>query len=127
MALAKWLDFRGATPLAVHRASLIRAGVLRRKPGGVFRRERHFPDPAAREALISAIRTVHDEDRAFDERALLLSDLLDGVELVKDLGLALTWRERLDRARGAGSVADVPEDLRDTSTVLGAAVPSRQD
>ncbi|MET1072586.1 MAG: GPP34 family phosphoprotein, partial [Umezawaea sp.] len=127
LPLAKWFDFRGATPLAVHRAPLVRGGVLRHRPGGFLRRERHFPDPDRRAALIGALRAVHNGGQAFDERTLLLSDLVEGVELVKDLGLAQSWRRRLDRARGVGAVEDVPEDLRDTSTVLGAAVPSRQD
>ncbi|WNV85871.1 GPP34 family phosphoprotein [Umezawaea sp. Da 62-37] len=123
LPLAKWLDFRGATPLAVHRIPLVRGGVLRRRSGGYFRCERHFPDPAARTALIGGLRAAHDGGQVFDERALLLSDLVEGVELVDDLGLTPSWRGRVDRAREVGAA----EGLRDTGTVLGAAVPSRRD
>lgn len=42
-----------------------------------------------------------------------------------ELGVTMTVRRRLDRARGIGAVAVLPEEVRDTSAVLSMCVPSR--
>lgn len=121
-----WLRRRRRTALEVHRNALTERSLLRREPGRLLTRQRHYPDTPARNQLIAELRAVYDEQSPLDEHLLFLCDLVDGAELRKDLGLKLSWRRR-DRARSAGAVASFPEDLRDTSTLLGAAVPSKAD
>jgi hypothetical protein len=56
---------------------------------------------------------------------LLLSDLVVSTGLARDLGVTFNLRQRLNRGRGGGAVALLPEALLDTSAMLAAAVPKR--
>ncbi|WP_157244941.1 GPP34 family phosphoprotein [Nonomuraea typhae] len=125
--LNRWLRRRRRTALSLHRDALAERRLLARQPGGFLSRERHYPDLPARGLLLSQLRDVYEERRPLDEHMLFLSDLVDGAELRGDLHLRLTWRQRRERARGVGAVEALPEELRDTSTVLGAAIPSAND
>ncbi|MEU1729814.1 GPP34 family phosphoprotein [Streptosporangium sp. NPDC020145] len=120
----KWLRHRRRAALTLHRDALIELGLLRHRPGRFLAGERHHPDPSARGSLIARLRAVYDQRAPLDERLLFLSDLVDGAGLAGELGLRLSWQQRKDRARGVGAVLAFPEDLRDTSTVLGGAIPS---
>ncbi|GGR10817.1 hypothetical protein WEB32_04710 [Streptomyces netropsis] len=73
------------------------------------------------------LRAAHYGASPLDDRTLFLCDLVEGAEVMMDLGLALSLRQRLDRGRGAGAAAHFLEEPRDTSTVLGLAVPTRHD
>ncbi|MDJ1133908.1 GPP34 family phosphoprotein [Streptomyces iconiensis] len=119
----EWLQLRSREGVFLHRDVLSERGVLRHVPGGRVTRQRHYPDAALRDALLSRLRAVNSGLIPLDEHTLLLLDLLERAEL--DLKLTLSMRQRLDRARGVGAVAALPEDMRDTSTVLRMSVPSR--
>lgn len=121
----RWLRRHRREALPRHREALTARGSLRREPGRLLGKERHYPDPVARDVLINEVRATYDGYRPLDEHMLFLCDLLEGSGLQKELGLSLSWRRRLERARGIGAVESLPEDLRDTSTVLGFMVPSR--
>ncbi|WP_326689016.1 MULTISPECIES: GPP34 family phosphoprotein [unclassified Streptomyces] len=116
---------------SLHRDALAARGVLHPKPGGhtgLFRaRQRHYPDRVLREALIAEARAACGEESRVDAHMLFLCDLMETVGLNRELGIRLSVRQRLDRGRGAGAAASLPEDLRDTSTALAAAVPSRDN
>lgn len=124
--LHKWLRLRGHDALLLHTKALTERSVLFHSPG--FRpgdEERHYPDVAVRNALISRLWAVTNERVPMDEHMLLLLELVGSARLNQDLGLTLSMRQRLDRARGIGAVAALPEDMRDTSTVLSMSIPSR--
>jgi hypothetical protein len=131
LPLKPWLRQRRRQAFTLHRNALAERGALRHTPGArfvpfrIFKPERHYPDPAVRNALITEMRAVGSGQSRLDERALFLSDLVGSSELYKDLGVTLKMPHRLDRARGTGTVAYVPEDLRDTSAVLALYVPER--
>ncbi|KAF4408501.1 hypothetical protein CRI70_19720 [Streptomyces sp. Ru87] len=125
VSVYRWLRKRRRAALPLHRQTLTERGALRRRPGALLRRERHYPDPVARNALVSDVRSAY-AGNPLDEHLLFLCDLVEGADLGGDLGVTLRWRQRMDRARGIGAVESVPEDLRDTSTVLGFMVPSRR-
>jgi hypothetical protein len=131
LPLTSWLRQRRRQAFTLHRNALAEQGVLRHTPGArfvpfrIFKPERHYPDPAVRNALITEMRAAGSGQSQLDERALFLSDLLGSSELYKDLGVTLKMRYMLDRGRAAGTVVAVPEDLRDTSSVLAWSVPKR--
>jgi hypothetical protein len=116
---------------SLHRARLVRRGALLPRPGGgIFRSktgQRHYPDHPLRDALIAEVRATSSGQRRLDAHMLFLSDLMEAVGLSRDLGIRPSARQRLDRGRGLGPVEHLPEDLRDTSTALAAAVPSRDN
>ncbi|AVH57352.1 MULTISPECIES: GPP34 family phosphoprotein [Streptomyces] len=124
-AVYRWLRRRHRKALPLHRQTLTERGVLHHRPGKLLGKERYYPDPGVRNALINEVRTAYTSQSPLTGHLLLLCDLLDGAELTKDLGLTLTHRQRLDRARGIGAVEPLPEVLRDTSTVLGFSIPKR--
>jgi hypothetical protein len=129
--LLPWLRQRRRQAFTLHRNALAERSVLRHTAGArfapfrIFKPERYCPDPGVRNALITQMRAVGSGQSRLDERALFLSDLVESSELYKDLGVTLKTRYRLDRASGTGTVASVPEDLRDTSMVLALWVPER--
>lgn len=126
LTVTRWLRERGRAALGLHTGALIERGALRHRPGTLLTRTRHHPDPTLRTALLNGVRAVRAEQVPLDEHLLFLCDLLDGAGLTKDFGLTLTRPQRLERARGIGAAAALPETLRDTSTVLGFSLPARQ-
>ncbi|MBV2366458.1 GPP34 family phosphoprotein [Streptomonospora nanhaiensis] len=126
--LRTWLRQRGDDALPVHRQALIARAVLFHSPGATSEDdERHYPDVAVRNSLISRLKAVAEERVAMDECTMLMLDLVEAAGLNKEFGLVLTPRQRLDYARGTGAVAALPVDLKDTSTLLSMMVPSRRD
>ncbi|MEU8397943.1 GPP34 family phosphoprotein [Nonomuraea sp. NPDC048892] len=126
ISLRQWLKRRGDRALLLHRDALTGGGVLFHSPGsGPDQEERHHPDPGVRDALASRLRAATEERVPMDGHLLLLSDLVEEAGLNGELGLTMTMRQRLDRARGIGAVAALPEEVRDTSAVLSMSVPSR--
>jgi hypothetical protein len=121
----RWLKQRRRGAFLLHREALVRRGLLRHVPGRFLGRERHYPDPAVRNALINEVRAAHCGMIPLHEHMLFLTDLVEGADLDGALGVRPTMRQRLDRGRGIGAVEHFPEDLRDTSTVLGFSLPSR--
>lgn len=131
IALGRWLIQRRRAAFRLHRNALTERGVLLRKPGRFLSsRQRHYPNRGVRNTLINQIRAAHSGQSPLDEHMLFLYDLVEGTELSKDLGLGLSWRHSLDRARdrahGVGAEEFVPEDLRDTSAVLSGSVSIRR-
>ncbi|MGI5121967.1 GOLPH3/VPS74 family protein [Marinactinospora thermotolerans] len=125
--LRTWLRQRGGEALRLHRRVLVERNLLFHHPGFVPGEDgHHYPDVAVRAMLVSRLRAATGERIPLDERTLLLLDLVDEAELNEDLGLSLSTRQRLDRARGVGAVTALPEDVRDTSTVLSMSIPSRK-
>ncbi|WP_220270237.1 GPP34 family phosphoprotein, partial [Marinitenerispora sediminis] len=116
----KWYRLRGNEALLLHRAALIERFVLMHDFSG----ELLYPDPALRDGLISQLQAVSSGLAPMDEHMLLLSDLVSSAGLDDALGLRWSLRQRLDHARGVGAVAALPQDIRDTSTVLSRFVPS---
>jgi len=57
-----------------------------------------------------------------DERMLFLSDLVEGAGLSQNLGVSLTIFQRINRTRGVGMAAAVPEYLRTSSTMLSVSI-----
>ncbi|KUM99560.1 hypothetical protein AQI95_38170 [Streptomyces yokosukanensis] len=109
-----------------HRGALIARGLVRHMPGaGVLRRDRYHPEPAVRRGLVEAVRLAHAGEHRLDAHMMFLSDMVSSSQLTRDLGGSWRTRHKLDRARGTGAVASVPEPLRDTSAVLAALVPKR--
>lgn len=120
VSLRTWFRLRRDEALTLHRDALVGRTVLLPDHRG----DLHYPDAALRTTLISTLQAVNSERAAMDEHTLLLLDLLDGAGLEEHLGLTLSMRRRLDRARGTGAVAAIPEHMRDTSTVLSIRMPT---
>jgi len=124
--LHRWFGHRPQA-FSLHRDALAKRGILLPQPGGptgLFRtRQRHYPHHVLRDALIAEVRAASDEQSRIDEHMLFLSDLVETVGLGKELGARMSVRRKLDRSRGVGAVEFLPEDLRDTSSALIAAVP----
>ncbi|HEX5494671.1 MAG TPA: GPP34 family phosphoprotein [Mycobacteriales bacterium] len=114
ISLYKWYRLRGDEALLLHRAALTERALLLRD----FRGELHYPDAAVRNALIGRLQAVSSELVPTDEHMRLLLDLVEGAYLYRNLGLTLTLRQRIDRARRTGAVAALPEDLMDSSSAL---------
>lgn len=114
-----------------HREALVARGVLTPESGGFpgFSRtgRGHYPNAGLRNALIAEIRAAGGEQGRIDEHLLFLRDLTETVQLSRALGIPMAMRERMDRARGAGALESVPEELRDTSSALAGLVPSRDN
>ncbi|MFE6775360.1 GPP34 family phosphoprotein [Streptomyces sp. NPDC057702] len=130
LKLPRWLRHRGHAALALHRAALADRGLLRHEPRTLWRRERHHTDRETRNALLAEVRAAHQERVPLDARLMFLCDLAEKAELMNDLGLTLTFREHLARARaharGTDPESQLPEDLRDTSVMLTTWIPSRK-
>jgi len=126
ITVQRWLRQRHREAFALHREALTGRGVLRRERGRFLGKDRYYPDPAVRNALINEVSAAHTGRIPLDEHLLFLCDLLEAAELTKDFGLRLTRRQRLDRGRGIGSAGSLPEALRDTSTVLAFSLPKRE-
>lgn len=121
--LREWLLLRGEDAFLHHRSALLDRTVLLHDHSG----ELHYADAALRNAFIARLRAVVAEQAPLDEHMLFLWDLVDASDVAEHLGLRLRPRQRLDRAKGSGAVAALPEDVRDTSTVLSFAISkSRQ-
>lgn len=120
--LPTWLRQRGSNALYLHRQALIERGVLFPSED----HELHYPNPSVRDVLISWLRAVADEHFFMDERMLFLSDLVEKAELNEDFWAAWSMRRRLDRGRGTGALAVLPEEMRDTSTALSSSIFSRR-
>lgn len=118
---SRWVRRRRKDASALHREALLGRGLLR------SRRRRHYPDEAARDALIGRLGAVVGERAPMDEHALLLLDLVDNVDMGEPLGLELSRRQRLDRGRGIGPAAAVGEEMRETSAVVCWEIPNRSD
>jgi hypothetical protein len=129
LSLMPWLRQRRREAFTLHRDALAKQGVLRHTRGAhfvpfrIFKPERYHPDPTVRNALITEVRAVSSGQSPPDERTFFLSGLIVSSELYKDLGVTVSKSHLLDRARGAGAVASIPEDLRDTSAILAFSVP----
>lgn len=129
VSLNKWFR-RHHQAFSRHRTALTERGMLRHKPGGrpsLFRsltKERLYPDPAMRNALIMKVRAAGSEQIRLDEHMLFLCDLVEAAGLSKETGFTLSLRQRRDRGRGVGAAGFLPEELRDTSTALASSVPT---
>lgn len=121
----RWLRERSWAAFVLHRDALVARGLLVRGHSKVLRAERHYPQAAHRDALINEIHAAYGGHRPLDERLLFLCDLMGGAGLGPALGLTMDRRLRMEWARGIGRVAAFPEDLRDTSTLLGALIRGR--
>jgi hypothetical protein len=128
--LRRWFRHRDRA-FSLHRDALAARGLLVPKSGwntGLFgAKPRHHPHPQLRDALIAEIRAANGEHSRIDERMLFLRDIVETVGLGKELGAPMSTRAKLDRARGAGAVEFLPEDLRDTSAALVVPVPRRDN
>lgn len=126
-----WWFRRYQQGFAQHRDALAARGLLHPKPGGpsglIRRRQRHYPEHVAREALIAEMHAAASEQTRIDARMLFLLELVQAARLSRELGVALSMGQRLDRSRGTGVVEAVPEDLRDASAALAGAMPKRDD
>lgn len=120
--LSTWLRRRGDEALYLHRQALIEHGSLFPSED----HELHYPNPSVRDVLISWLRAVANEHFFMDERMLFLSDLVEKAELNEDFGAAWSMRRRLDRGRGSGALAVLPEEVRDTSAALSSSIFSRR-
>lgn len=124
--LHKWLRLRGDQAFFLHRDAMIENSLLFPGAGSAEEDEEfHYPDSGVRNLLIDRLQAVNSEKVPMDERSLLLLDLVGDVGLEDELGLTLTIRQRLDHARGIGRVAAIPEDMRDTSTLLSGTIFAR--
>ena len=125
--LHKWFRHRHQA-FSLHRDALAGCGVLLRRPGGptgLFRaRQRFYPHPVLRDALVAEVRAARGGQSRIDGRMLFLRDIVESVGLGRELGARMSVRDGLDRARGAGAVELLPEHLRDTSAALAALVPT---
>ncbi|AXK34747.1 hypothetical protein DVA86_20920 [Streptomyces armeniacus] len=114
---------------ALHRDALAARGLLR--PGGraglFTSRLRHHPDPGLREALVADVGAARSGQAPLDAHMLFLVDLTETVRLREAMGIRHNTRWLLDRARGIGTAAAVPEEMRDTSAALAARVPSNDN
>lgn len=119
----KWV-LRRTISFLLHRDALAGRGLIRHVPAsGLFRRERSFPDRAAREQVISKIRLRESQA---DARVLFLADLVIAGDLARDLHIPRPgWRQVRDMHRGAGAAGSVPETLREASYLLSKLVPER--
>jgi hypothetical protein len=128
--LNRWLR-QHREAFTLHRGALAERRALHHKPGGypgpfrILGREHYYPDNAVRDALIAEVRAATSGQSRFDEHTLFLHDLVEATELSKSLGVTSSLRQRLDRGRGVGAVEFLPEDLRDTSSVLASSVSMR--
>lgn len=125
--LHRWFRHRHQA-FSLHRDALAGRGALLPEPGGrtglLRARQRLHPHHVLRDGLIAEIRAAGDERRRIGEHTMFLCDLVETVGLSRELGASMSMRWKLDRGRGAGAVEFVPEDLRDTSSVLAALVPT---
>ncbi|QUQ66609.1 GPP34 family phosphoprotein [Kutzneria sp. CA-103260] len=126
IVLAKWLRRRRGA-FSLHCATLVQRGLVRHESvRRLFGAEaRYLPDTAVRDALAADIHATGRGLQMQDAHMLLLSDLVVGCGLARDLNITIPVQQRLKRARGGGSVALLPEAMLDTSAVLAAAVPRR--
>ncbi|AOR36032.1 hypothetical protein BFF78_37715 [Streptomyces fodineus] len=58
---------------------------------------------------------------------LFLLALVKGAQLSGEFGLSWSQLQKLGVVDGVGPSAHLPEDLRDTSIILGALVPAREN
>jgi len=125
--LRRWLR-RRREAFALHRNALVQRGRLRRESGRRLFRvvDRYLPD-ATRGYLIADLRAARG-GLPEDPHMLLLTDLVVGSGLSRDLGITYNRQHRLDRGRGiqpGRAVPAPPQALLDASAVLSAAVPKR--
>lgn len=125
IALHKWLRRRDDRAFLLHREAMIERNLLYRPGSPSEDEERHYPDIAVRNLLIDRLQAVTSGKAPMDEHTLFLLDLVGEAGLNDQLGLTLSIRQRLDYARGVGAVAAVPEDMRDTSTLLSGSIFTR--
>lgn len=116
--LDTWLRMRLHTSLSLHREALIE----RIGPFPTVKHKNRYPHSHVCDVLITWLRDAAEEWFSIDERTLFLSDLADGAGLSQEFGAALTIFQRINRARGTGAVAAVPEYLRVTSMILSGSI-----
>lgn len=128
--LRLWFRHRDQA-FSLHRDALAGRGVLTPTAGwgtGFFgATPRHYPHAGLRDALIAEIRAALGEHSRVDGHMLFLRDIVETVGLGRELGVPMSVRDRLNRARGAGGMEFLPEDLRDTSAALIVQVPTRDN
>lgn len=128
--LNRWFRHRDQA-FSLHRDALAGRGLLtpvRGKGAARIRGNRHHcPHPGLRNALIAEIRAAEGVRGRVDGHMLFLRDIVETVGLGEELGVPMSTRDKLDRARGLGAVEHLPEELRDTSSALVALVPGRDN
>ncbi|MFG2846367.1 GPP34 family phosphoprotein [Kitasatospora sp. NPDC048296] len=127
MPVHSWLRRRSRAALALHRNALVEHGLLSPGHSTILRRPRYHPNSAVRDELIGHLRAVCQGESPLDAHMLFLIALVKGAQLGGEFGLSWTRLQKLAVADGVGPAAHLPEDLRDTSIVLGALVPSREN
>ncbi|MDA3628142.1 GPP34 family phosphoprotein [Saccharopolyspora sp. WRP15-2] len=118
----EWRQTRGVEAFDRHRAALVERGLLHHEPSDIPAQDRYLPHNPTRDALIAEIETAIGSHAPIGAHMLFRFDLANAIAQLR-----ITKRGRwvMNRDRGIGPVADIPEDLRETSRVLTMVLPER--
>ncbi|AOR30931.1 hypothetical protein BFF78_07595 [Streptomyces fodineus] len=123
----RWLRRRFHAALVLHRNALVEHGLLSPGHSTILKRPRYHPNSRVRDALIGHLQAVCHGESPLDAHMLFLLALVKGAQLSGEFGLSWSQLQKLGVVAGVGPAAHLPEDLRDTSIVLGALVPAREN